>query len=371
MKFVDEFRDPDTARALIAAIAAEADPERDYRIMEFCGGHTHAIFRAGLPALLPNNVRYLHGPGCPVCVLPAGRLDNAIELAEHHGVLLCSYGDMLRVPASSGRSLLSARAAGADVRMVTSPREALQLARANPQREVVFFAIGFETTTPPSAAVLLEAHAEGLENFSLFCNHVLTPPAMGAILDDPACAIDALLGPSHVSTIIGSTPYEPLVTRFQRPLVIAGFEALDVLQSTLMAIRQLNAGRCRVENEYSRAVSHAGNRKAQALMAEVFVLRPSFAWRGLGELAESALQIREPFAAFDAERRFALTNTAGQEQKGCACPEVLRGITEPEQCRLFGTACTPENPLGACMVSSEGACAAHWRYGRFEARQRA
>ncbi|MCP5156234.1 MAG: hydrogenase formation protein HypD [Ectothiorhodospiraceae bacterium] len=370
MRLVDEFRDPTLARALAARIAREASPHRTYRIMEFCGGHTHAIFRHGLHDLLPPNVRYVHGPGCPVCVLPVARVDAAIELVERHGVILATYGDMMRVPGSDRRSLLAARAAGADVRMVGSTLDALQLARTNRDREVVFLAIGFETTTPPTAVAVRAAAAEELGNFTVFCNHVLTPPAMDRILEDspdpeaPGVAIDAVLGPSHVSTIIGTTPYAGIAARHRRPVVITGFEPLDVMQATLMAIRQLNAGRHEVENQYTRVVTRDGNGKARALVADVLEVRPRFEWRGLGTLASSALQLRERYAAFDAERRFALTGSTAREVRGCACPEVLRGVTTPPECKLFGTVCTPDNPMGACMVSSEGACAAYWSYGR-------
>lgn len=288
MKYVDEFRDRELARGLASAIAREADPSRHYNIMEFCGGHTHAIFRYGVQDLMPGNVSFVHGPGCPVCVLPVGRLDNALELAEEHGVILCSYGDMLRVPASKRRSLLKAKADGADVRMVYSVEDALKIARQNPGRDVVFFAIGFETTTPPTAVAIRRTKAEGLTNFSVLCNHVLTPAAIQHILESPevrtigSVPIDAFLGPSHVSSVIGCQPYEFFAEEFQRPVVIAGFEPLDVMQATLMAIRQLNESRHEVENQYIRVVTREGNVKAQKLVADVFELRPSFEWRGLG-----------------------------------------------------------------------------------------
>ena len=369
MKYVDEFRDAELAQRLAAAIARETAPSRRYNVMEFCGGHTHAIFRYGVQDLMPDNVAFVHGPGCPVCVLPIGRIDNALELAERHGVILCSYGDMLRVPASKRRSLLKAKADGADIRMVYSVDDALNIARGNPGREVVFFAIGFETTTPPTAVAIRRAKAEGLKNFSVFCNHVLTPAALKAILGNAQAGggalIDAFLGPSHVSSVIGSRPYEYFAGTYKRPVVIAGFEPLDVMQATLMAIRQLNEGRHVVENQYSRAVTRDGNLKAQKLVAEVLELRPSFEWRGLGEVPDSALSIREAYAGFDAERRFGIVTQAASDAKSCACPSILRGERKPTDCRLFGTVCTPDNPIGACMVSSEGACAAYWTYGRF------
>lgn len=367
VKYLDEFRDGRLARGIAAHIQREADPARRYRFMEFCGGHTHAIARYGIEDLLPANVQLIHGPGCPVCVLPAGRLQAAIELAAQGDVILCSYGDLLRVPAAHGHTLLRAKARGADVRMVYSISDALNIARANRQRPVVFFAIGFETTTPPTAVALRQARTEGLEQFSVFCNHVLTPPAMRALLDTDAISLklDGFIGPAHVSTVIGSKPYEFVARDYHRPVVIAGFEPLDVLQALLLLIRQINAGRAAVENEFTRAVTPDGNRKAQRLMAEVFAVRPEFEWRGLGILANSALAIRPEYAAWDAERRFAMPIPPLPDHKACACADVLRGHKHPEECRVFGTACTPDQPLGSCMVSAEGACAAYYHYGRF------
>lgn len=371
MKFVDEFRDGELAQGLAKAIRREARAGRQYNVMEFCGGHTHAIFRYGVHDLMPDNVRFVHGPGCPVCVLPIGRIDNAIELAERHGAIVCTYGDMMRVPASERRSLIRAKAEGADIRMVYSITDALRIAREMPGREVVFFAIGFETTTPPTAVALLQAKAEGLRNFSVFCNHVLTPAAVAHILSSPevadhrTVAIDGFLGPSHVSSIIGSRPYEAAAAAFHRPVVIAGFEPLDVMQATLMVIRQLNDGRAEVENEYTRVVTRDGNTRAQALVAEVLEVRDTFEWRGLGFVPASALRIRDAYAGFDAERRFAVTTRSVKDAKSCECPSILRGAKKPTDCKLFGTTCTPENPIGSCMVSSEGACAAYYTYGRF------
>ncbi|MGB7915464.1 MAG: hydrogenase formation protein HypD [Rhodomicrobium sp.] len=369
MKYVDEFRDRELAKGLAKAIRHEAHATRHYNVMEFCGGHTHAIFRYGVHDLMPENVSYVHGPGCPVCVLPIGRIDNAVELAERHGVILCSYGDMLRVPASKRRSLLKAKADGADIRMVYSVDDALKIACQNPSREVVFFAIGFETTTPPTAVAIRKAKAEGLKNFSVFCNHVLTPAALKAILgnaeESGSVSIDAFLGPSHVSSVIGSKPYEYFAREYKRPVVIAGFEPLDVIQATLMAIRQLNEGRHVVENQYVRVVTRDGNMKAQKLVDEVLELRSSFEWRGLGEVPDSALRIREVYRDFDAERRFDVTTKPSRDAKSCECPSILRGEKKPTDCKLFGTVCTPDNPIGSCMVSSEGACAAYWTYGRF------
>jgi hydrogenase expression/formation protein HypD len=373
MKYVDEFRARDLAEKLAARIAHEAGPERDYHFMEFCGGHTHAIFRYGVQDLMPENVHFVHGPGCPVCVLPVRRLDDAVELAEKHGVILCSYGDMMRVPGTKQRSLIRAKADGADIRMVYSTMDALKIARDNPDRQVVFFAIGFETTTPPTAAAIKQAEAERLENFSVFCNHVLTPPAIGHILDSEDFApggparIDGFLGPSHVSAVIGSKPYEAAAEKYGKPVVIAGFEPLDVMQSVLMLIRQVNEGRAEVENEYTRVVTREGNLKAQTLTGEVLELRESFEWRGLGEVPYSALRICDAYAEFDAEKRFTVSEKQSREVKSCECPAILRGVKKPTDCKLFGTVCTPENPMGSCMVSSEGACAAYWTYGRFRA----
>jgi len=368
MKYIDEFRDGELARRLARTIAAEADPAREYRLMEFCGGHTHAIYRYGVQDLMPANLRFVHGPGCPVCVLPISRIDQAIAMAVEHGVTLCTYGDLMRVPASERMSLLKSKAGGADIRMIYSTQDALAIARAKAGRQVVLFAIGFETTTPPTAVALKVARAEGLGNFSVFCNHVLTPPALKTILSSAGpdgVQLDGILGPSHVSTIIGSRPYDFVPAAFGKPVVIAGFEPLDVMQSTLMLIRQINQRRCSVENQYTRAVTRDGNRKAQALMAEVFAPRDSFEWRGLGHLPHSALRIADAYADLDAELRFPVVPGQGKEIKGCECPSVLRGVMEPTDCKLFGTVCTPENPMGACMVSSEGACAAYWSYGRF------
>ena len=373
MKYISEFRAPDLAKVLAEKIAREADTGRQYHLMEFCGGHTHAIFRYGVQDLMPENVRFVHGPGCPVCVLPVRRLDDAVEIAERHNVILCSYGDMMRVPGTKQRSLIRAKADGADIRMVYSTMDALKIARDNPDRQVVFFAIGFETTTPPTAVAIRKAQADGLDNFSVFCNHVLTPAAIQHILESPevrdlgTVKIDGFLGPSHVSSVIGSEPYEFFAEEFRKPVVIAGFEPLDVMQSVLMLIRQVNEGRNEVENEYTRVVTREGNLKAQELVSDVFELRQDFEWRGLGMVPYSALQIREAYAAFDAEKRFAVSEKASREVKSCECPAILRGVKKPTDCKLFGTVCTPDNPMGSCMVSSEGACAAYWTYGRFRA----
>ena len=376
MKYIDEFRAAGLARQIAANIASEADPGRDYHFMEFCGGHTHAISRFGIADLLPDNVRMIHGPGCPVCVLPIGRVENAIHLAQMRGLILCSYGDMLRIPVAGGMSLLKAKAQGADIRMVYSSADAIKIAQENPQHQVVFFAIGFETTTPPTAAAIQQAQALGLNNFAVFCNHILTPPAISHILQSPEVRefglvpLDGFIGPAHVSVVIGSRPYEYFAEEFEKPVVIAGFEPLDVMQAILMLIRQVNASQAKVENEFTRAVLPEGNIKAQALVAEVFELRRTFEWRGLGRVPYSALKIKSHYADFDAEQRFQIPALSIADNKACECGAILRGVKRPQDCKIFGTVCTPENPIGSCMVSSEGACAAHYSYGRFREKNR-
>ncbi len=366
MKYVDEFRDGGRASHLAAAIAGEMQNGRRYHLMEFCGGHTHAIARYGLGDLLPPSVRMIHGPGCPVCVLPIGRIDQAIRLVLEHRVTLCSYGDCLRVPASHGLSLLKAKAQGGDVRMVYAITDALELARQTPERQVVFLAIGFETTTPPTAVALRQADALGVKNFSVLCNHVLTPAAMHAILSHAASVqLDGFIGPAHVSTVIGRRPYEVFARDYGKPVVIAGFEPLDVMQAVLMLVRQINAGRAEVENEFTRAVTEEGNVKAQAIVNEVFELRDSFEWRGLGSLPNSAVKLRPRYADFDAEARFGVGYVPVPDNTACECGAILRGEKRPQECRIFGTACTPDRPVGSCMVSAEGACAAYYSYGRF------
>ena len=365
MKYIQEFRRPELARQLADAIAQIADPDRHYRLMEFCGGHTHAIFRYGISDLLPANVEFIHGPGCPVCVLPMSRIDQAIELVKTQQVILCTYADLIRVPASGQQSLLKLKAAGGDVRLLQSSQQAVQIAQDHPQRQVVFMAIGFETTTPATAVAIEQAQALKLQNFSVLCNHVLTPAAMRALFAGPEpLLVDGFLGPSHVSTIIGSQPYQNLAERYLKPIVIAGFEPLDVLQSVWMLLKQLNAAQHQVENQYCRAVTVTGNLKAQALIARYFETRSSFEWRGLGQIADSALKLKAEYASFDAEQRFNIPLRPTTEVKACECPAILRGAKKPQDCRLLGTVCTPENPVGSCMVSSEGACAAYWRYRR-------
>ncbi len=372
MKYVDEFRDGALARRVAADIAAAARPDREYHFMEFCGGHTHALCRYGLLDLLPKNVRMVHGPGCPVCVLPIGRLDQAIALARRPGVTLCTYGDMVRVPGKDRVSLLRARAEGARVKMVYSPMDALKFAQANPDQQVVFFAIGFETTTPTTCAAVQQAKALGLENLTFFVNHVLTPAAIDAILGskeakDGSIRVDGFVGPGHVSCVIGYQPYERFAGPGGKPIVISGFEPIDLLQSIHLLVKQLNDGRAEVENQYVRAVVREGNKKAQALIAETLTLREEFDWRGLGRLPRSALRLKPAYAAYDAEVRFEVPYEHVPDHKACSCGDILKGLKRPTDCAIFGTACTPDSPMGSCMVSPEGSCAAYHQYGRHRA----
>ena len=364
MNFSTEYRDPALARATAAAIARAAAQDRQYDLMEFCGGHTHTLCRYGLLEMLPANVRMVHGPGCPVCVLPIGRLDQAIAIAGTSGVILCAFGDMMRVPASDRLSLLRAKADGADIRMVYGAADALALARRRPDAQVVFFAIGFETTAPATALAVQRAARENLGNFSVFCNHVTTPAAIEGILGGGEVHLDGIVGPGHVATVTGSGYYEAAATRHRLPIVVAGFEPLDLLQALLMLIRQINEQRAEVENQYARAVTRPGNARAQAAMQDVFVARPVFDWRGLGEIPLSALALAPAYAAFDAELRFPTVYRRIADHPACACPDILRGTKQPFDCRIFGTGCSPEHPVGACMVSPEGACAAYYQYGR-------
>jgi len=364
VRFVDEFRDADKAKALAARIASLCEPGRQYKFMEVCGGHTHTIYKHGLEDYLPSSITLVHGPGCPVCVIPMGRVDDAIHLAEQPGVIMTSFGDMMRVPGGRG-SFLDSKAGGADIRMVYSPLDSLKIARQNPDRRVVFMAIGFETTAPSSAMTVLRAAAEGIENFSIFCNHVTIIPAIKAILDSPDLRLDGFIGPGHVSTVIGCRPYEFIAREHGRPLVCAGFEPLDILQSVYMLLVQLAEGRCEVENQYTRVVPWDGNPKALRVIGEVMELRPYFEWRGLGFISHSALRVRERYARFDAERLFDVPGVRVADPKACQCGEVLKGVLKPWECKVFGTACTPETPIGTCMVSSEGACAAYYNFGRF------
>ncbi|WP_412537720.1 hydrogenase formation protein HypD [Longispora sp. K20-0274] len=364
MRFVDEYRDADVAQALAARIAALCEPGRQYKFMEVCGGHTHTIYKHGLEDYLPDSVTLVHGPGCPVCVIPMGRVDDAMHIAEQPDVILTSFGDMMRVPGGQG-SFLDAMAAGADIRMVYSPLDALKIARQHPDRRVVFMAIGFETTAPSTAMTVLRAEAEGVDNFAVFCNHVTIIPAIKAILDSPDLRLDGFIGPGHVSTVIGCRPYEFIARDYGKPLVCAGFEPLDILQSVHQLLVQLAEGRCEVENQYSRVVPWDGNPVALDAIGRTMELRPYFEWRGLGFISHSALRMREEYARFDAERIFEVPGVRVADPKACQCGEVLKGVLKPWECKVFGTACTPETPIGTCMVSSEGACAAYYNFGRF------
>jgi hydrogenase expression/formation protein HypD len=368
VKYVDEFRDPELGRALAGEILSLVEPGRHYKFMEVCGGHTHSIYKFGVDDLLPENVELVHGPGCPVCVIPMGRVDDGIALAHQPGVIFTCFGDMLRIPGSDG-SLLDAKAEGADVRMVYSPLDALRIAKQNPDRQVVFFAIGFETTAPSTALTLMRAKAEGVTNFSCMCSHVTIVPPLRALLDSPDMQLDGFIGPGHVSTVVGARPFEFIPADYGKPIVVAGFEPLDVLQSIQMILRQIVEGRCEVENQYKRVVPYEGNPLALKALSEVFELRPHFEWRGLGFISQSALRISDAYADLDAELRFSVPGVRVADPKACQCGEVLKGVIKPWECKVFGTACTPEHAIGTCMVSPEGACAAYYNYGRF-ARER-
>ncbi len=371
MKYVTEFRDPEKARGLLAEIKRLSqllpiNPAKPLKLMEICGGHTHSIFKYGIETVLPESIELIHGPGCPVCVMPRGRLDDAIALAEQPNIIFTTFGDTMRVPGSQ-KSLLQAKAQKADVRMVYSPLDALKIAQDNPDKEVIFFAIGFETTAPSTALTVFQAQAEGITNFSLFCNHVLVVPALEALLSNSDLQLDGFIGPGHVSTVIGTEPYQIIAEKYHKPLVISGFEPLDILQSVWMLLKQLIEGRCEVENQYTRLVNSSGNTVGIDAIAKVFTVRDRFEWRGLGEIAQSGLKIRDEYAQFDAEVKFVVPNHQVADAKACQCGEILKGVLKPWQCKVFGTACTPENPIGTCMVSSEGACAAYYKYGRLAA----
>jgi hydrogenase expression/formation protein HypD len=361
MKFVDEFRQPELIAKTAQEIRRLADPGRHYRIMEVCGGHTHAIYRFGLKDLLPPNIELIHGPGCPVCVLPMGRIDDGLAMAHQPDVIFTAFGDMMRVPGTSG-SPLEHKARGADIRIVYSPADALKLAMLNPSKHVMFFAIGFETTAPSTALTLQRARSQGVTNFSVFCNHVTIIPAIRAILDSPDMRLDAFIGPGHVSTVIGCRPYEWIARHESKPIVITGFEPLDLLESIVMLLRQLKDGRSVVENQYQRVVPWEGNRAALRAMADVFQLRPYFEWRGLGFISQSALRLKDDYAPWDAEQKFQIPGVRVTDPKAAQCGEVLKGVLRPAQCKLFAKECTPETPVGALMVSSEGSCAAYFNY---------
>ncbi len=367
MKYVDEFRDPELAKSLLAEIKRllpqiEATQHRPLQLMEFCGGHTHTIFRYGIEQLLPKTIELVHGPGCPVCVLPMGRVDDCVALAERPEVIFTTFGDAMRVPGSK-KSLLQAKADGADVRMVYSPLDALDLAKKNPDREVIFFALGFETTMPSTALTVLQAAEDGAKNFSLFCNHITTVPTIKAILDSPSMQLDGFVAPGHVSMVVGEEPFHFVAKRYNKPIVITGFEPLDILQSIWLLIKQIAEGRCEVENQYARVVAADGNLPGLKAIASVFELREYFEWRGLGSIDHSGVKMKEAYAQFDAEKKFSIPNLTIADPKSCQCGEVLKGAIKPWECKVFGTSCTPETPMGALMVSSEGACAAYYNFG--------
>jgi len=361
VKFLNEYRDAEVAAAYARAL--ERLTTRPWTIMEVCGGQTHTIVKFGVDALLPREITLVHGPGCPVCVTPVELLDKAMEIASRPEVILCSFGDMLRVPGTA-RDLFSVKAAGADVRVVYSPMEAVGLARENPAREVVFFAVGFETTAPANAMAAVQGHCLGLRNFSLLVAHVLVPPAIEAILSSASNRVQGFLAPGHVCTVMGFSEYERIAQQHRVPIVVTGFEPLDILQGIHMCIKQLEEGRAEVENQYSRSVRREGNTAAQALVCDVFRVCHR-RWRGLGEIPQSGLTLQEKYSSFDAEKRFGVAGAAGAESSECQSSLILRGALRPDQCSVFGTRCTPEHPLGAPMVSSEGACAAYYRYRQF------
>ena len=367
MKYVDEFRDPEKAKTLlkeinrISAVLYKRN-NRPTAIMEVCGGHTHSIFRYGIENMLPDSIELIHGPGCPVCVLPMGRVDDCVAIAETDDTIFTTFGDAMRVPGSK-KSLLQAKAEGADVRMVYSPLDALSIAKKNPDREVVFFGLGFETTMPSTAFTILQAEAEGIENFSLFCNHITIIPTVKAVLDSPDVQLDGFLGPGHVSMVIGNQPYQFIADHYKRPVVVAGFEPLDILHALWMVLRQIEQGKAVIENQYSRIVPENGNRNALVAISKVFELREFFEWRGLGSIDHSGVQVRKEYEKYDAEKKFVTPAVTIADPKSCQCGEVLKGAIKPWDCKVFGTTCTPEMPLGALMVSSEGACAAYYQYG--------
>lgn len=360
MKYVDEYRDPVVAEQLIAGIRRLV--REPVSIMEICGGHTHAIFRAGIDQVLAPEIRFLHGPGCPVCVTPIEKIDQVIALARRPGTIIATYGDMLRVPGSES-TLLKEKANGARVKMVYSSLDAVQLAAEHPDHEVVFFAVGFETTIPANGFSILRAKALGLSNYSVLCNHVLVPPVIRFLLEDPNVRIDAFIGPGHVGTVVGSGDYEFIVREYGRPVVISGFEPNDILQSVYMILKQRQEGRCAVELQYSRVVKHLGNPKARAVLQEVFEVVDQ-QYRGIGVIPQSGMAIRRELRDYDASYKFQewLAVPAARESPACICGEITKGVKEPWECESFGTSCTPDNPIGTCMVSSEGTCAAYYRY---------
>lgn len=358
MKYIDEYREPRAAEQFARAIRNLAT--RPWKIMEVCGGQTHAIVRFGIDRMLPEQISLLHGPGCPVCVTPQETVDQAIEIAAKPGVIFCSFGDMLRVPGSN-RDLLNVKAGGGDVRIVYSPLDALAIARANQERQVVFFAVGFETTAPVNAMAVYQAKRQGLRNFSMLVSHVTVPPALEAILSSPECEVDGFLAAGHVCTVMGLEEYRPIAAKYRVPIVVTGFEPLDILQGIYMCVRQLEEGSAHVENQYSRAVRASGNLEARRLIAQVFRVVPR-KWRGIGEIERGGLGLSAEYADYDAERRFGVAPAADQRTSECISGSILMGLKKPPECPAFGTRCTPDTPLGATMVSSEGACAAYFRY---------
>ncbi len=360
MKYLDEYRDAEAAHQYAREIARITT--RPWTLMEVCGGQTHAIVKFGLDELLPKQLTLIHGPGCPVCVTPVELIDKALEIAARPNVIFCSFGDMLRVPGST-TDLLAVKAGGGDVRILYSPLDVLKLAEQNPAKEVVFFGVGFETTAPATAMAVYQAANKGVKNFSLLVSHVLVPPAMEAILSSSDCRVQAFLAAGHVCTVMGYEEYLPVAAKYHVPIVVTGFEPLDILQGVLMCVAQLESGRAEVENQYSRSVRKEGNRPAQQLIRKVFRVIPR-KWRGVGEIAQSGLGLSEAYAAFDAERKFGVAELRVEESSECLSGLVLQGKIKPRECPAFGTRCTPERPLGATMVSSEGACAAYYRYRR-------
>ncbi|MDG3084579.1 hydrogenase formation protein HypD [Vibrio hannami] len=366
MQYVDEFRDPELAKTLVRKIEevlAEIPQEKKpLQIMEVCGGHTHTLFKFGIVQLISDSLEFVHGPGCPVCVLPKSRLDECISIADQPDTILCTFGDAMRVPGSNG-SLLDARARGCDVRIVYSPMDALLLAEKHPDKQVVFFALGFETTMPATAMTLLEAKRKQIPNFRIFCQHITIMPTLEALLDQDDVRIDGFLLPGHLSMVIGKNPYQPLATKYHKPSVITGFEPLDMLQALLMVITQIRDAKCEIENQYSRVVSDHGNPNALNAVSEVFEVKEESEWRGLGVINESGVKLTELFSEYDAELFFDTKKSDSKDPEGSRCGEILAGRCKPTDCPLFGTSCKPETAIGALMVSSEGACAAYYNYG--------
>ena len=360
MKYLKEYRDPELVERYLQQLHQTVT--RPWSIMEVCGGQTHSLVKNGILDLLPDGINMIHGPGCPVCVTPLHLIDKAVFLAEERGVILCSFGDMLRVPGSH-KSLLEAKAGGADVRILYSPLEAVQLARANPEREVVFFAVGFETTAPANALSVVHAHRQGVPNYSILTSHVLVPPAIEAVMNDDATRIQGFLAAGHVCTIMGIHEYAPIVERYRVPIVVTGFEPVDLLQGILMTVRQLEAGEYRLENQYSRVVRPGGNPEARRVIEQVFTVTDR-EWRGIGTIPMSGYELRPEYAAYDAQLKFNVDIEAAAESEECIAGQVLKGIKKPHECPQFGKKCTPQNPLGAPMVSSEGACAAYYHFSQ-------